>query len=65
MLENILAIAPGLKDDLVGVAIIQDPAMIFHLHDVESLKKYVKCYPFGSQSFMFSLQVIFFCLVID
>jgi hypothetical protein len=39
MLENILAIAPGLKDDPVGIALIQDLAMIYHLSDPESLKK--------------------------
>lgn len=39
MLDNILAIAPGLKNDPVGVAIIQDPAMIFHLCDVDNMTK--------------------------
>jgi len=40
MLENIFAIAPGLENDPVGIAIIQDAAMIYHLSDIESLKKY-------------------------
>lgn len=39
MLENIFAIATELKNDPVGIAIIQDPAMIYHLSDPDSLKK--------------------------
>lgn len=34
-----MAIAPGLKNDPIAIAMIQDPAMIFHLADFESLKK--------------------------
>lgn len=39
MLENIFAIVPELKNDPVAIGIIQDPSLIFHLSDIDSLKK--------------------------
>jgi len=53
MLENIMAIAPGLQTDPIGVAMIQDPTMIFHLSDRESLKKLAATRPWVVEAFNF------------
>ncbi|ODN05781.1 Ubiquitin-like protein 7 [Orchesella cincta] len=52
-LENIFAIAPELKNDPIGIGIIQDPTLIYHLSDPESLKKIASSRPWVIEAFNF------------
>jgi len=51
MLENIFAMVPELKNDPVGIGLLQDPTLIFHLSDPEALKKVSNVKPWIIEAF--------------
>lgn len=45
MLETIIAATPGLAEDPVAIAIIQDPELIVHLSDPDTVRKMSELHP--------------------
>lgn len=45
ILENIIAATPGLADDPVAIAIIQDPELLVHMADPDTVRRIAELHP--------------------
>lgn len=45
VLKNLIAMSPGLADDAVAIAMIQDPELLFHMSDPDTVRRIAELHP--------------------